>query len=164
MPGPSDAPVETLCGKTFTAAGYQVTKDEADCSACLRRRSDPAAVSSAFFAHGGGSQLLELALAEAAKRERRPERAAAPKTRPKPAAPPAPPEQAGELKTAGFRPAEGGVWRSREGAIVRLAGERLAELLAEGRIRVTRKGNRMTIEAGDVRLDLDVDSVGVRAK
>jgi hypothetical protein len=164
VPTPADAPVETLCGKTFAAGDYAVTEDEADCVACRRRREDPGAVSSAFFAHGGGSQLLELALQEAARREK-PSRGSEkppPAPRPRKPEPPPPPEEVGELTTAGFTPAEGGVWRSPDGVIVRLSGEKFAELIAGGQVRVVRKGRRVTLEAGDVRLELEADSVRVK--
>lgn len=164
VPTPIDAAVETLCGKTFDPGGYEVTEAGADCSACLRRQKDPGAVSSAFFAHGGGSQLLELALAEAARREKRPTPSAASKPEPKPPrgrAPAPVPEIVGELKTARLTPAEGGVWRSPDGAIIRMSGERLAELLADGKLRLTRKGSRLTVEAGDVRLEIEASLIAV---
>lgn len=167
VPTPQDAAVETLCGKTFDPGGYEVTEAGADCSACLRRQKDPGAVSSAFFAQGGGSQLLELALAEAARREKRPARHAASRPERQPARERAPapvPDVVGELKTAGLTPAEGGVWRSPDGAIIRMSGERLAELLAEGKLRLTRKGSRLSVEAGDVRLEIEAGSIVVRVR
>src|SRR5215469_4302717 len=84
---PDSGPVTTLCGQTFPDGTYEATDAEADCRNCLRRRDDPARVSSAFFQSDVGAELLQRSLEQARARQRE-ERAAQPARTP--AQPPAP--------------------------------------------------------------------------
>src|SRR5215469_12271364 len=92
---PDSGPVVTLCGQTFAEGTYEAADAEADCRNCLRRRDDPARVSSAFFESDVGAELLQRSLEQARARQRQ-ERPARParergSTEPRPAAPkPAP--------------------------------------------------------------------------
>src|SRR5215472_4320104 len=98
---PDSGPVVTLCGQTFVEGTYEATDAEADCRNCLRRRDDPARVSSAFFQSDVGAELLQRSLEQARARQRE-ERRAPPvpepraesrRTAPKPAPPrPVPPQ------------------------------------------------------------------------
>lgn len=66
-PAPESA-AHTLCGKVFEPGEFDLTDSEADCTFCVRNSHNPAVVSSAFFASGAGSALLELSLAAAPRR------------------------------------------------------------------------------------------------
>ena len=74
-----------------------------------------------------------------------------------PAAKPPPeaiPDQLGELVTRGFKPSGEGVWRSPQGAIVRMRKHgkewRFDELVFEGSVVATRTPGGVRIKAGDV--------------
>src|SRR5215472_13990709 len=82
---PDSGPVVTLCGQTFAEGTYEAATEEADCRNCLRRRDDPARVSSAFFQSDVGAELLQRSLEQARARQRE-ERRAPPPPPPAPAA------------------------------------------------------------------------------
>lgn len=153
VPGRVDAPVETLCGKEFAAGGYEVVEQAADCQPCLRRRDDPAVVSSAFFAHGAGTELLELSLAEARKRSaERPATAAKPSQRPaappKPAAPPPPPERV----------------ETEAGVVLETPRGRLEAARFEGNARLRRvAADRFRLTLGDAEIDLAAEAGEIKA-
>lgn len=76
---PESGPAVSLCNQTFAEGTYRKTDEEADCRNCLRRRDDPARVSSAFFESDVGSELLQRSLEEARiRRAARPGPAPAP--------------------------------------------------------------------------------------
>lgn len=142
-------PVHTLCGKELT--GVEITELQPDCQLCVRRQDDPAVVSSAFFNEEEGSRLLELSL-EAARRRRdgRPDlkvvrgRAPAPPTVAdvrRPLTPP-PPERRGELHLDGLRQFSEDVYTTPRGVVVRMEGDRIAEVTggASARLRRVRGG------------------------
>jgi hypothetical protein len=159
---PRSGPVTTLCGQTLADGSYAAADAEPDCANCIRRSKDQARISGAFFAQEEGSELLRLSLEQA--RERKPNLRVLPqpgasKERPVvwPATKPPPetiPDQIGELATRGFKPAGEGVWRSPQGVIVRMRKQgkewRLAELVFEGSVVVTRVEDGIRIRAGDV--------------
>jgi hypothetical protein len=159
---PRSGPVTTLCGQTLADGSYAAADAEPDCANCIRRSKDQARISGAFFAQEEGSELLRLSLEQA--RERKPNLRVLPqpgasKERPVvwPATKPPPetvPDQIGELATRGFKPSGEGVWRSPQGVIVRMRKHgkewRLAELVFEGSVVVTRVEDGIRIRAGDV--------------
>src|SRR5262249_13546838 len=65
---PDSGPAVTLCNQSFGEGTYRKTDEEADCRNCLRRRDDPARVSSAFFQSDVGAELLQRSLEEARTR------------------------------------------------------------------------------------------------
>ncbi|HVH63181.1 MAG TPA: hypothetical protein VNA65_06230 [Candidatus Dormibacteraeota bacterium] len=160
---PKSGPVTTLCGQVLGESSYAAVATAPDCANCIRRSSDPARISGAFFAQEEGSELLRLSLEQA--RNRKPDLRVVtnpPAARPeKPVVWPAPkpppdtvPEQLGELMTRGFKPSGEGVWRSPQGVIVRMKRHgkewRFAELVFEGPIVTTRTDKGVRIKAGDV--------------
>ncbi len=166
------APTRTLCGQEFGEGMAGEVEADPTCSICLRRRSDPAAVSSAFFMEDAGEQLLELSLAQARERAPRPAVADKPapplrrrqEPRPEPARPPAPAaRKAGELEAGGLREFSDDVFLSPEGVIVRVERGRIAEVVGEGRYQVVRRGDRLTFRAGGVVIEATVSEVSGRA-
>ena len=173
-PGAGAGEVRTLCGQTLAVGAYEVVETEADCSICVRRRRDPAIVSSAYFTGDAGSRLLELSLEQA--RQRRDERdtaaAAAPPaaaTAQKKAAPPAPkadppaapalPARIGELETAGFKKFSDNVYVAPGGAIVRMDGDRVVEVVFEGKVQVERTRFGLRMHCGDVVADYSIEGL-----
>ena len=151
-------PVHTLCDRELTEV--EVTDAEADCHLCVRRQHDPALVSSAFFNEEEGSRLLELSLRAARRRrEGRPDltvlpgrqRAAAPPSPPArtPPAPP-PPERRGELHLAGLRRFSDDVYTTPGGVVVRMEGERIAEVTGGAGSRLRRTADGLRLEVGDL--------------
>ena len=65
---PETGTVVSLCNQSFAEGTYQKTEAEADCRNCLRRRGDPARVSTAFFQSDVGSELLQRSLEQALAR------------------------------------------------------------------------------------------------
>jgi hypothetical protein len=65
---PETGTVVSLCNQSFVEGTYQKTEAEADCRNCLRRRDDPARVSTAFFQSDVGSELLQRSLEQALAR------------------------------------------------------------------------------------------------
>ncbi len=65
---PETGTVVSLCNQSFAEGTYQKTEAEADCRNCLRRRDDPARVSTAFFQSDVGSELLQRSLEQALAR------------------------------------------------------------------------------------------------
>ena len=159
---PRSGPVTTLCGQTLGEGSYAAVDSEPDCANCIRRSKDRARISGAFFAQEEGSELLRLSLEQA--REKKPNLRVLPQpgsSREKPvvwpAAKPPPetiPDQLGELVTRGFKPSGEGVWRSPQGAIVRMRKHgkewRFDELVFEGSVVATRTPGGVRIKAGDV--------------
>jgi hypothetical protein len=165
---PDSGPVMTLCGQTFAEGTYQATDAEADCRNCLRRRDDPARVSSAFFQSDVGAELLQRSLEQARARqreERRPPSApdhggAEPRrAAPKPASPrPAPPQpEVRELRSrTALRSTFPDVYLSPEGVIVRVAGGGVEHVTFNGPVDVRRRDGVLTIRVGDVVLEFEV--------
>jgi hypothetical protein len=168
VPGATNADVRTLCNKLLAAGEYREVGDEADCQLCRKRRSDPALVSSAFFAGDQGSQLLEMALAQArAGRDLRQAgrqaaasnrsagegsdrgdqgRAPRPRVRVLPDAPPPAiakqPSRFGDLELANLQQVSENVYRSPRGVVIRTRrrGSRwqVAEIVFDGDAQVKR--------------------------
>ena len=167
---PRSGPVTTLCGQTLAAGSFVAVERDADCTNCIRRSRDPSRISGAFFAQEEGAQLLQLSLEQA--RARRPA-GKGPATPTKPIVrvlptPPSIPDRAGELMTAGFKPAGEGLWRSPAGVLVRMRKQgrdwRSAELVFEGSIVATRQDGGIKVRAGDVEVRPTGDAYEVRIK
>jgi hypothetical protein len=174
-PGAGSGDARTLCGQTLAAGAYEVVEADADCSICIRRRRDPAIVSSAYFTGDAGSRLLELSLEQARQRrdERATARATAPTAAPTPAAPgkpapaakpdpptaPALPARIGELETAGFKKFSDHVYVAPGGAIVRMDGERVVEVVFEGKVQVERTRFGLRVRCGDVVADYSIEGL-----
>ena len=169
-PGAGSSEVRTLCGQTFPPGAYQVVEAEADCSICQRRRKDPAIVSSAYFTGDAGSRLLELSLEQA--RERREQRvseppgrrkvapaAAAPPAKPEPSPPDPVPERLGELETAGLKKFSDNVYLAPGGAIVRLDGDRVVEVVFEGKVQAERTRFGLRVRFGDLVADFSIEGL-----
>src|SRR5262249_3461194 len=176
-------PAVTLCNQSFAEGTYRKTDEEADCRNCLRRRDDPARVSSAFFQSDVGSELLQRSLEEARTRratrptpERAPApsaatqaRAAPPGTAPAPPAPPAPSAAAPAAPASSAAPAVRelrsntplrktfeNVFTSPQGVILRVSKDgSVSHLTFDGPVDIRRRDGRITIRAGDVVLELD---------
>lgn len=166
---PEDGPVHTLCGKELEG-GVEVTQDEADCQLCQRRQDDPAVLSSAFFRDDEGSRLLELSL-EAAQRRRegRPDLKVVPPSppppsRPRPQVPPqrrrepepapeAAPAPRGELDLTGLRLFSEDVYLTPAGVIVRMQGDRIAEVVTDAKAQLTRTREGWRARLGDLVLE-----------
>jgi hypothetical protein len=176
---PESGPAVSLCNQTFAEGTYRKTDEEADCRNCLRRRDDPARVSSAFFESDVGSELLQRSLEEArTRRAARPgpapapapsaaaqTRAATPAAAPRAPAPPAPapPVSAAapairELRSrTPLRKTFENVFTSPQGVIVRVSRDgSVNHVTFEGSVDIRRRGRALTIRAGDVVLELDV--------
>jgi hypothetical protein len=167
---PDDGAVSTLCGQQFAAGSYHGTEEAADCRNCIRRKDDPARISSAFFQSEAGGELLQLSLARA--RERREERQSRPsppvEERPAPPRPPPPrPEppaparmpEIRELRSApAIRQTFENVYQSPAGVILRLARDgTLSEVAFNGPMDLRRRRDRITLRVGDVELELRND-------
>jgi hypothetical protein len=177
---PKSGPVTTLCGQTLADGTYTPVDAAPDCTICLRRSSDQARVSGAFFAQDEGSEVLRLSLEQAKGRKAgKPDLRVVPREdQPEPEKPvvwpaakapvEAIPERAGELVTRGFKPSGEGVWRSPQGVIVRMRKHgkswRFAELVFEGSVLATRGEGGITLRAGDVEVVPDGDGYEVRIK
>jgi hypothetical protein len=182
---PRTGPVTTLCGQTLGEASYLAADSEADCANCIRRSSDQARISTAFFAQEEGSELLRLSIEQARTRKPQlrvipgsePAKTARPPAReaerpvvwpePRPPAEPAP-ERAGELVTGGFKQAGEGVWRSPQGVVVRVRRHgkeiRFAELVFAGEVVATRTEDGIRLRAGDVEVTPSGGGFEVRVK
>jgi hypothetical protein len=167
---PRSGPVTTLCGQTLAAGSFVAVERDADCTNCIRRSRDPSRISGAFFAQEEGAQLLQLSLEQA--RARRPAgKGPATPTKPIVRVLPTPasiPDRAGELMTAGFKPAGEGLWRSPAGVLVRMRKQgrdwRFAELVFEGSVVATRQDGGIKLRAGDVEVRPTGDGYEVRIK
>jgi hypothetical protein len=159
---PKDGPVRTLCNQTYKPGDYVPTGDDVDCRICLRRQSNEAVVSSAFFQEDLGEELLKLSLQQA--RERRPQAAGKSTKKTKkppqlvvvPETEPEPPKVLGELELAGLKRVSESVYLSQSGAIIRLrkagGGWQVEEIAFNGPIQVQRrKDDRIEVRLGDVR-------------
>lgn len=157
--------VQTLCGLTFKAGAYTVAEGPSDCRTCLRRQGDPARISSALFASDQGARLLELSLERARERREAGPRPAPAEPRPRfrvvnrePPAEPEPepeaePERLGELEPRGFRRFSENTYASPAGVIVRVSGERVAEVSFEGPAQLVRRaGGALALLVGDVEI------------
>jgi hypothetical protein len=155
IPGPAGRPIETLCGIDFEAHEYEVVDEPANCRPCLRRRDDPSVISSAFFEHGAGSELLEMSLARARERPQ-PHRARVPKEAvARPVAPPAPSPP----------PPPPARIESRAGVVLRTPGGQLKEATFEGAARLRRLApGRFRLELGDVEIELAVEGDTIAAR
>ena len=173
---PDSGRAVTLCNQSFAEGTFLKTGEEADCRNCLRRRDDPARVSSAFFQSDVGSELLQRSLEEArSRRAARP--AAAPVPPPAPVRPrvvtppaaapaqpppaPAPPASAAapavrELRShTPLRRTFENVFTSPQGVIVRVSRDgSVSHVTFDGPVDIRRRGGAVTIRAGDVVLDL----------
>ncbi len=164
-PGAGAGEVRTLCGQTFPAGAYEVVAEDADCSICLRRQKDPALVSGAYFTGDAGSRLLELSLEQA--RQRREERATTPAPPKKPASPPSPPPppapelpaRLGELETAGLKKFSENVFLAPGGAIVRMDGDRVVEVVYEGKVQAERTRFGLRMRFGDLVADYSIEGL-----
>jgi hypothetical protein len=165
---PDSGPVVTLCGQTFAEGTYEATDAEADCRNCLRRRDDPARVSSAFFQSDVGAELLQRSLEQARARQREePRPPSAPeggRGEPRPPgrkpAPPRPEPRQPEVRELRSRTALRStfpdVYLSPEGVIVRVAGGGVEHVTFNGAVDVRRRDGVLTIRVGDVVLEFDV--------
>jgi hypothetical protein len=167
---PRSGQVTTLCGQTLAAGSFVAVERDADCTNCLRRSRDPSRISGAFFEQEEGSQLLQLSLEQARARRpagKGPAAAGKPIVRVLPT-PPSIPDRAGELLTAGFKPAGEGLWRSPAGVLVRMRKQgrdwRFAELVFEGSVVATRQDGGIRLRAGDVEVRPSADGYEVRIK
>lgn len=173
---PASGPVRSLCNQSLAEGTYQTTDEEADCRNCLRRKDDPAVVSSAFFNSELGSELLQRSLEEAQRRRSAapsaPKTAVAPPPRPTPA--PARPASRGGREEEGspralepiaihelrsrtpLRKTFENVFTSPQGVIVRVAKDgAVNHVTFDGPVDLRRRGAVVTIRAGDVVLELD---------
>ena len=182
---PDAGPAVTLCNQSFAEGTFLKTDEEADCRNCLRRRDDPARISSAFFQSDVGSDLLQRSLEEA--RTRRATRSApervpppavtaraappAPPTpppiSPAPAAPVSPAAAAAPVSPAApavrelrsrtpLRRTFENVFTSPQGVIVRVSKDgSVSHVTFNGPVDIRRRGGEITIRAGDVLLELD---------
>lgn len=167
---PRSGTVTTLCGQTLAAGSFVAVERDADCTNCIRRSRDPSRISGAFFAQEEGSQLLQLSLEQARARKpagKAPGAPTKPIVRVLPT-PPSIPDRAGELMTAGFKPAGEGLWRSPAGVLVRMRKQgrdwRFAELVFEGSVVATRQDGGIRLRAGDVDVRPSADGYEVRIK
>lgn len=163
---PDEGEVSTLCGQRFAAGTYHGTEEAADCRTCLRRKDDPARISSAFFQSEAGGELLQLSLARARERreerQRRPppvdERPSPPRPAPPPPEPPPPARQPEirELRSAPpLRQTFENVYVSPAGVILRLGRDgALSEVAFNGPIDLRPRRGRITLRVGDVELEL----------
>jgi hypothetical protein len=159
---PKDGPVQTLCGKVFQPGDYDRTDSDADCSICLRRRSNEAIISSAFFNQDLGSELLKLSLQQARARPdraNRPARAAKKKPPPKlvvvPETEPERPQTLGELELRGLKKVSDTTYLSSSGAIVRIKRTadsfEVEEVVFNGPVQVRRiAADRLELKLGDL--------------
>jgi hypothetical protein len=165
---PESGPVVTLCGQTFAEGIYEATAAEADCRNCLRRRDDPARVSSAFFQSDAGAELLQRSLEQARARQREERPAPAARERRdaeprRPAAKPVPPRaerpqpEVRELRSrTTLRQTFPDVYLSPEGVIVRVAAGGVEHVTFNGAVDVRRRDGVLTVRIGDVVLEFDV--------
>jgi hypothetical protein len=173
---PDSGPVTTLCGQTFAEGTYEAAAAEADCRNCLRRRDDPARVSSAFFQSDVGAELLQRSLEQARARqreERRPPPPAVPAPTPtaegggaapkRPASRPAPPRadppqpEVRELRSRTvLRPTFPNVYLSPDGVILRVSGGAVEHITFNGPVDVRQRDGVLTIRVGDLVLEFDV--------
>lgn len=183
-----DRPVLTLCNRRLPAEEVAVSKQPADCQACLRRRNDPALISSQLFEQGFGEELLARSLERAQSK---------PRFRIVEASPPAsglpesetgsPPtaestaalprvldtggasEAVGELEIDGLRHFSENVWVSPKGVTLRMRegsrGWELASLVFDGPVHLVRdQAGRTRLSAGDVEAELGRVEMRVRLR
>jgi len=165
---PDSGPVVTLCGQTFAEGTYEATDAEADCRNCLRRRDDPARVSSAFFQSDAGAELLQRSLEQARSRPR--EERQAPPAAPergrgearRPASPPARPRperpqpEVRELRSrTTLRQTFPDVYLSPDGVIVHVADGGIEHVTFNGPVDVRRREGVLTVRIGDIVLEFD---------
>lgn len=179
---PDAGPAMTLCNQSFAEGTFLKTDEEADCRNCLRRRDDPARISSAFFQSDVGSELLQRSLEEARTRraarsapERVPPPApvrarAAPPASPTP--PPISPAPAAPVSPAApavrelrsrtpLRRTFENVFTSPQGVIVRVSKDgSVSHVTFDGPVDIRRRGGEITIRVGDVELELDDSGQG----
>ncbi|GAC1652796.1 MAG: hypothetical protein NVS9B1_00900 [Candidatus Dormibacteraceae bacterium] len=170
-----DDPTETLCERRLAAGDYSVTDEEPSCQACLRRRDNPAALTSALFEQDLGSKLLELSLVRSTRPPRAEEETPvsndppprlrvvsshAPEMRPDaPASKPTPPpHRPSGLDLTTFESLGDDLYRSPVGARVRLerkedGGWRVAGIEFDGKITIDHLADgRVRLQVGDIRV------------
>lgn len=174
---PDAGPAMTLCNQSFAEGTFLKTDEEADCRNCLRRRDDPARISSAFFQSDVGSELLQRSLEEARTRRATrsaPERMSPPapvRARAAPPASPTPPpiSPAPDAPVSPAAPAVRelrsrtplrrtfeNVFTSPQGVIVRVSKDgSVSHVTFDGPVDIRRRGGEITIRVGDVELELD---------
>jgi len=175
---PDSGPVVTLCGQTFAEGTYEAAAAEADCRNCLRRRDDPARVSSAFFQSDVGAELLQRSLEQARARqreERRPPPAQTPAQAPAPAAesgraapkrpasrpaptraePPQPEVRELRSRTV-LRPTFPNVYLSPDGVILRVSDGGVEHVTFNGSVDVRQRDGVLTVRVGDLVLEFEV--------
>ena len=177
---PESGPAVTLCSKELKEGAFTAAEKDADCQLCLKRKDDPARVSSAFFEGGMGEALLELSLRKA--RDRRGPRPPAPRTtrvetgrpprKPAPSPPPVgerkPPERLGDLDLKGLKQFAERVFRSPAGVVIRV-GEKegdwqVEEVSFSGRALLRRRGDAgFSLEVGDVLIQYSAQDQRLRA-
>ena len=105
---------------------------------------------------------------KAEKREERADKASAsasappPPPRPKPAAPPPEPplpSRLGELETAGLKKFSENVFLAPGGAIVRMDGDRVAEVVYEGKVQAERTRFGLRVRFGDLVADYSIEGL-----
>ena len=170
---PETGTVVSLCNQSLTEGTYERTEAEADCRNCLRRRDDPARVSSAFFQSDVGSELLERSLEQARTRratQHATEQAPASAAASQPASPPQPSPAAArpsppvaqpvpaipELRSrTQLRKTFENVFTSPQGVILRISRDGSVDHMTfEGPVDIRRRGGVVTVRAGDVVLEL----------
>ena len=169
---PKQGPVQTLCGKVFAAGDYEPSRSDADCSICLRRRSNEAIISTAFFNQDLGGELLKLSLQQARERPGRPARPGKKKPPPKlvvvPEAEPEPPKSLGELQLRGLKKVSETTYLTPSGAIVRVrkSGEsfEVEEVVFNGPVQLRRSGpNRLELKLGDLSASISAQGSQIEA-
>lgn len=163
-------PVDCLCDKAFGPGEVAVVEQAPDCQACLRRSADPGRVSSALFAGGRGSALLEMSLQQARERHSSAQEAPSkptrrmpaqphltivpserPEHRPRPAPeqpPPTPAESLAKPAAPEATALSRGLYRTPGGVVIRV-GVHVERARLE-----RRRGDRVRIVAGDVDIDV----------
>lgn len=177
---PDSGPAVTLCSKELKEGSFVAAQGDADCQLCLKRKADPARVSSALFEGGMGEALLELSLRKARERkDSDPVRARTtrvetgrPPRRQQPGRPPAPvpkpPDRLGGLELKGLKQFADRVFQSPAGVVIRVGEEdndwQLEEVSFSGRVLVRRRPDGgFAIEVGDVRIQYSAQDQRLRA-
>ena len=157
---PGEGGVTTLCNQRFAAGTFRETEAEADCRNCLRRKDDPARISSAFFQSDAGGELLRLSLDQARQRRQGwppapPAAEEPPAAEPSPAPPPAPPRIPELRSRTPLRQTFENVFVSPAGVILRLSRDgALSEVAFNGPFDLRRRRGRAILRIGDVEIEL----------
>ena len=175
---PESGPAITLCSKELKEGSFTASESDADCQLCVKRKADPARVSSALFEGGMGEALLELSLRKA--RESRGAKVStarttrvetgrpARKSEPAQGRSPKPPERLGGLELKGLKQFAERVFQSPAGVVVRV-GEKegdwqVEEVSFSGRVLLRRrKDEGFSLEVGDVLIQYSANDQRLRA-